>query len=116
MTMSAPRGTFSALARRDFALLWSGQALSGIGNQMLPVALAMVVLARGHGVQSLGVVFAAHAFALGVGTVAATAVGDRWRRSRAMAVADLARGLAVVAVAVTPAHASLAVLVLLILV
>lgn len=104
------------LTRRDFALLWSGQTLSNVGNQMLPVALAVLVLSRGHGVKALGLVLAAQTVALGVGALAATAVGDRWRRTRTMAVADTARVLAVAGVAALPRGAPILALVLLVLV
>nr|AKA59421.1 hypothetical protein [uncultured bacterium AB_1383] len=39
----------AALRHRDFALLWAGQSLSAVGNMMLPVALAFLVLNRGGG-------------------------------------------------------------------
>lgn len=108
--------TRNALAQRDFALLWSGQALSNIGDQMLPVALALLVLARGQGVKALGIVLAAQAVALGLGAVTAAAVGDRWRRTRTMAIADTIRVLAVAGIAASPHDAPLSAVVLLVVI
>jgi MFS family permease len=103
-----PPSVRRALAHRDFALLWSGQALSNIGNMMLPVTLGLLVLSRGGGVTELGLVLAAQTVALGLGAVVATAVGDRWRRTRTMAVADVMRIVAVVGLAAAPHDLALA--------
>nr|AKA59379.1 putative transporter [uncultured bacterium AB_9] len=106
----------AALAHRDFAFLWSGQTISNIGNQMVPVALALVVLDRGHRVQDLGLVLAALTFALGLGAIVATAIGDRWRRTRMMVFADVIRAVAVAGVAAAPSGTPLGVVVLLVVV
>lgn len=97
----------AALRRREFALLWSGQSLSAIGNQMMPVALAFVVLNRGAGASQLGFVLGVQAIAIAMGTLVAAAVGDRWRRTRLMLSADLLRAAAVVALAVVGLQAPL---------
>ena len=92
----------AALAQRDFALLWSGQAFSSIGNQMFPIILAMVALQRNSGATGLGVVLAVQGGAVALGTVLAASVGDKWRRSRVMLVSDFVRIVGVAAIAMSP--------------
>ncbi|MBC6459402.1 MFS transporter [Actinomadura sp. HBU206391] len=95
-------GMSAALAHRDFALLWSGQALSAIGNRMFPIILALVVLDRHAGAAGLGLVLAVQGISVLVGTVAATSVGDRWRRSRVMMSTDAVRVVGVAVMAAGP--------------
>ncbi|GAA4670500.1 MFS transporter [Phytohabitans rumicis] len=92
-------GYRQVLARPDFALLWAGQSLSNVGNAMMPVALAMLVLGRGGGAGGLGVVLGAQSVARLVGAVLAGGLGDRWRRTRIMIWADVVRVVAVAALA-----------------
>lgn len=101
MTESAP-GMFTTLRHRGFALMWSGQALSSIGNTMFPIILALLVLDRHSGADALGAVLAIQALAMAAGTGLAAAVGDRWRRTRVMLGSDVVRGLAVAIIAVAP--------------
>ncbi|MFC5751501.1 MFS transporter [Actinomadura rugatobispora] len=91
-----------ALRHRHFALLWAGQSLSAVGNRMFPVILALVVLDRHSGAAALGVVLAVQSVALVVGTLLAAAVTDRLPRRAIMLWTDLARALAVAALAFTP--------------
>jgi MFS family permease len=97
-------GMFAALGHRDFALLWSGQTLSAIGNQMFPIILAILVLQRRAGASGLGVILAVQAVALAVGMLLAASLGDRWRRTRVMLGTDAVRALGVTAIAITPLH------------
>lgn len=99
---SRQAGMLTALAHRHFALLWSGQALSAVGNQMFPIILAILVLDRGAGASGLGIILAVQAAALCAGMILAAAVGDRWRRTRVMLGSDVARVLGVAAIAVSP--------------
>src|SRR5262249_12618384 len=87
------------LARPDFALLWVGQSLSNIGNLMLPVALAILVLRRGGCATGLGIMLGAQSLATLVGALLAGALGDRWRRTRLMISADVVRVIGVAALA-----------------
>jgi predicted MFS family arabinose efflux permease len=96
------RGMLAALAHRDFALLWSGQALSAIGNRMFPIILALVVLDRHAGAAGLGLVLAIQGIAVLTGTILATSVGDRWRRSRVMMTTDAVRVAGVAVIALGP--------------
>ncbi|MGV9772328.1 MFS transporter [Streptosporangium sp. NPDC003464] len=77
-----------------FRLLWSGQALSHIGDAVTPVALALAIVTATGSATDLGLVLAAQSTA----TVALMLPGgvwaDRLPRQRVMLVADLVRGLA----------------------
>ena len=110
MTEKAGRGTLGGrsqppslfrdvLAKRNFALLWSGQSLSSVGNQVFPVALAFLVLQQHGSDLRLGVVLGTQSLAVLVGLFAAAAVGDRWRRTRMMITADTLRALTIAIIA-----------------
>ena len=58
------RAALPALHHRDFALLFSGQAISVIGDALFPVALAFAVLELVGSPSSLGLVLAAQALPL----------------------------------------------------
>lgn len=90
----------SALKTRDFALLWSGQSLSSVGDQVFPLALAILVLHHGSGASGLGLILATMTVATVIGFIAAAALGDRWRRTRIMMTADALRTLATVGIAI----------------
>jgi MFS family permease len=92
-------GWLAALRHHDFRLLWSGQAASVIGNQMFPIALAVLALQRGMGEAGLGLVLATQGAALGIGTLLGGSVGDRWRRTRVMIASDALRLAGVLALA-----------------
>jgi MFS family permease len=79
------------LAERPFRILWAGQAVSALGNQVVPIALAFAVLDLTGSASDLGLVLAA-AFVprllfLLVGGVWA----DRLPRTRVMLTADAVR-------------------------
>ena len=95
-------GMLDALRHRDFALLWSGQALSSVGNQMFPIILSIAVLERHSGATGLGLVLAIQGLAFAGGTIVAASAGDRWRRTRQMISADAVRAVGVAALAVAP--------------
>jgi MFS family permease len=82
----------SALRHRPFAVLWSGQALSSVGDCFYAVAIAGLLLEHGAGAGTLGVVMSARA----VGTAAASLLGgwvaDRLSPVVAMLSADVVRG------------------------
>ncbi len=105
---AAKTGMVSAFAHRDFTLLWSGQVLSAIGNQMFPIILAILVLQRHSGAAGLGMILAVQGVALALGMVLAASIGDRWRRTRIMVSTDVVRGLGVAAIAISPLHVPLA--------
>lgn len=95
-------GMLDALRHRDFALLWSGQALSSVGNQMFPIILSIAVLERHSGATGLGLVLAIQGLAFAAGTIVAASAGDRWPRTRQMISADAVRAVGVAVLAVAP--------------
>jgi MFS family permease len=97
----------SALKTRDFTLLWSGQSLSSVGDQVFPLALAILVLHHGGGATGLGVILATMTVATVIGFIAAAALGDRWRRTRIMMSADALRALATVGIAIVGTRSGL---------
>lgn len=87
------------LVNRDFSLLWSGQLLSSVGNQMFPVILALAVLQRNAGPAGLGLVLAVQAGGFACGTAASATFGDRYRRVAQMMAADTVRAIGVAVLA-----------------
>ena len=64
----------SPLTERNFRLLWTGQAVSAIGDSLTPVALAFAALMAGHSATALGIVFAVSI----LGRVIALPMGGVW--------------------------------------
>jgi MFS family permease len=79
------------LRRRDFRLLFSGQAVSVLGDRMALVALAFAVLEIGGSASDVGFVLAAGALPLVLTVLAGGVVADRTSRRAVMVVADLVR-------------------------
>jgi MFS family permease len=107
MTMpSAGRkiGTFEALKVRDFALLWSGQTISSLGDGVFTIALALTALKIGHGAIDLAYVLAARAVPSVCFALLGGVVVDRVPKRLAMLTSDLVRGLAVGVVALLIAN------------
>jgi MFS family permease len=83
-----------ALAERAFRQLFFGQAISALGDRLVPVALAFAVLDLTGSVTDLGIVFAAQSIPL-VGFVLVGGIwGDRLPRQRVMLVSDGVRAVA----------------------
>ena len=95
-------GRRSPLRERDFRLLWSGQAISAVGDRIYPVAIALKVLEGGGSATDLGLVLGAFEVAFVVFLLVGGVVADRVRRTRVMIAADLVRALAVVGLALVP--------------
>jgi len=93
----------SSLRHRSFALLWSGQTISRLGDSLYSVALAWWVLQATGSAAAMGTVlifsFAPMLIFLLIGGVAV----DRLPRLRVMFVTDLVSGLVVTVVAVLAA-------------
>ena len=85
------RAALPALHHRDFALLFSGQAISVVGDALFPVALAFAVLELSGSASSLGLVLAAQALPLAAFALVGGVVGDRVSRQKLMLASDLAR-------------------------
>jgi MFS family permease len=82
----------AVLALPQFRLLFSGQAVSVIGDALLPVALAFAVLDELDGSPGqLGLVLAAETLPLAVLILAAGVWADRLNRRNVMIVSDLGR-------------------------
>src|SRR5258708_3706476 len=91
---------FDSLKHRQFALLWSGQALSRLGDQVYRVALAWWVMEKTGSATIMGTVFVlSYAPMLIFALIGGVAV-DRFSRVWVMLVADLLRCLVLTGVAI----------------
>jgi MFS family permease len=80
------------LRHRDFRLLFSGQAVSVIGDSLLPVALAFAVLDElGGSPGQLGIVLAAQVVPMTALVLVAGVWADRVSRRRLMLMSDVGR-------------------------
>lgn len=106
-TMPRSFALLSPLRHRSFLRLWCGQLLSSVGDGIFTVALVDVMISeRGSG-KDLGLVLAVRSF-VGLAVILYGGVlADRFRRTRVMAVADLLRGLAGLALAFLPFNSPL---------
>ncbi len=91
---------FEPLRHRDFALLWSGQAVSQLGDGVFTVTLAIEALRLDHRAIGLSYVLAARLLPAVLFTLAGGVLVDRVPRRLAMLASDLARGAAVAIVTV----------------
>ena len=82
-----------ALRRRGIALLWGGQALSAVGDEIYRVAL--IWLAVGLIGERAGYLAAAQLLALFFLSLLGGHWADEWDHRRTMIAADLSRGLIV---------------------
>jgi MFS family permease len=79
------------LQEREFRLLFTGQAVSVLGDRMVAVALAFAVLEIGGSVTEVGLVLAAGTLPLVASVLVGGVVADRASRRRVMVIADLVR-------------------------
>lgn len=83
------------LRERQFALLFVGQAWSGIGDRLFLVAMPFAVLSLpGAGAREVGLVLGASALALALCVLVGGVVADRLPRQKTMLASDVVRGLA----------------------
>jgi len=100
---------FTPLAERNFRYLWTGQAVSAVGDALSPIALAFATLQIAHSASALGLVLAAAT----TGRVVLLPVGgvwaDRLPRQLVMLSSDSIRAVAMLtlAVVVLSGHAQL---------
>jgi predicted MFS family arabinose efflux permease len=92
--------TPAALRHRDFALLWSGQSISLVGDGVYTVALALETLRVDNHPLALSLVLAARLLPMVLLLVAGGVIVDRIPRRFAMLASDSTRGLAVAVIAV----------------
>jgi len=82
------------LRERNFLLLFIGQSVSGLGNALVPVALAFALLDLTHSAADLGYVLGTEAAAQVVFLLAGGVIADRISRRAVMLTADVVRGAA----------------------
>ncbi|MGA9857169.1 MAG: MFS transporter [Solirubrobacteraceae bacterium] len=82
-----------ALRHRNFRLLFLGQSLSAVGDQVVIVALALYIVARTGSATDLGIVLAAQSLPLIVLVLFGGVWADRLPRHRLMMTTDIARAL-----------------------
>lgn len=91
----SPKGTFRSLRVRDFALLWSGQTVSSLGDGIFTVALAIVTLNLDRHPSGIALVFAARAIPSVLFALVGGVVVDRAPRRLVMITSDVIRGATV---------------------
>ena len=99
-TLERLRG--SVLGVRDFRLLWIGQAVSTVGDQIFPVAVTITVLNANGTATDIGLVLAARWAALVLFAVVGGVWADRVSRTLIMRLADGFRICAVLGLALLP--------------
>ena len=85
-----PQASLGALEENEFRLLFLGRAVSAVGDQLAPLALAFAVLEATGSASDLGFVFAAREVASIAVLLAAGVWADRMRRERLMIASNLA--------------------------
>lgn len=88
---------------RDYALLWSGQAVSLLGTQVTQIAFPLLVLSLTGSAAAAGLVGAARTLPYLLITLPAGALVDRWDRRVTMVVCSAGSALALASVAVARA-------------
>ncbi len=81
-------GAVKPLRERQFRLLWLGQIASGMGDALIPVALAFAVLSVNRSATALGGVLAAFTLTRVVFTLVGGVVADRLPRRAVMLTCD----------------------------
>jgi MFS family permease len=92
---------------REFMLLWSGQALSGLGSQISQVAFPLLVLAVTGSPAKAGVVGFAQQLPIALLALPAGALADHVNRKRLMIACDAIRALALASIPIALATSSL---------
>lgn len=87
------------LRRRDYLLLWAGQAVSATGSSMTDLAFPLLTLALTRSAAAAGVVAALRALPALMFTVPGGALVDRWDRRRTMVCCDIARAVSLASIA-----------------
>jgi len=107
---TAGSGAVAALRLRDFRLLWVGQAISTLGDQIFPIAVTIAVLDAGGTLGDLGLVLGARWLAIVSFALVGGVWADRLPRTFVMRASDLFRAVAVMALAFIPGTPSTLVL------
>lgn len=80
------------LRERNFLLLFLGQSVSGLGNALVPVALAFALLDLTHSAADLGYVLGSESAAQVAFLLAGGVIADRISRRAVMLASDVVRG------------------------
>ena len=86
---------FKALTVRSFALLWSGQMLSVLGDSIYRVALAWWILETTGSAKAMSTIFIFTSAPMLVFLLVGGVAVDRYSRARVMFLSDILRGLLV---------------------
>ena len=87
---------FDSLKQRYYALLWSGQTVSRLGDALERIALAWWVLEKTGSASIMGTVMIANFVPLLILVLVGGITVDRFSRIRLMMVSDISRGLVLV--------------------
>jgi MFS family permease len=90
-----PASPFGSLRVRDYALLWSGQTVSSLGDGIFTVALAIVTLEVDRRPSGIAYVFAARAVPSVILALVGGVVADRISRRLVMLSSDIVRTITV---------------------
>ena len=93
------KAVFRSLSHRFFALLWSGQTISRLGDSLYRIALAWWVLEKTGSALIMGTVEIFSTVPMLVFLLIGGVVVDRFNRARLMLASDLLRGIVVAIVA-----------------
>src|ERR1041385_1198883 len=83
---------FKSLTLRSFALLWSGQQLSALGDSIYRVALAWWVLEKTGSATAMSTIFVFASAPMLVFLLVGGVAVDRYPRARVMFLSDILRG------------------------
>lgn len=109
-TIAVAAGRFQSLQAfrsRDFRLLWAGQTISLIGDGAFLVALGWKTFSLTGSTGSLALVLMAHGLAMLATLLIGGVLADRYPRRTLMIISDVARFVAIGALAVTDASGGL---------
>jgi MFS family permease len=90
----SPSGPAPLRRNRDYLLLFSGQTVSGVGNNVSQIAFPLLVLALTRSPAQAGLVGALRVLPYLALSLPAGALVDRWDRKRTMIACDTGRALA----------------------
>lgn len=94
------RGLPRPLRNSQFSWLWAGQTVSSLGNGIFTVGLVALLVTRGDSGFGLGFSLAAQSLGFGLAVLIGGILADRAGRVPAMLIADTARMLATLALAI----------------
>ena len=93
LAASAAPDAIAPLREREFCLLFSGQTVSLIGDNLAPIALAFAILDAGGSATDVGVVYASNIIARVAFILVGGVWADRLSRHRVMLAADALRAI-----------------------